>query len=121
MDPAFKGFLIFMSVLLVFAIVVLLLAHTKKNRTAFKELDKLNNKQGYITRTQIMNSGLSQWLKHFFLFNAKRSSDYRWDYKLPDNTTYEYFCDIPEDKQHLAELYFYNEDEEDLDDEIDDE
>jgi len=96
-------------------IILIIVVNTKNNRQVFKELDELDEKQGFLTKTQIFNSNFPNWMKHFLIFNLKRSGDYRYEYKLPDNTTYEYLHDIPEEKRNQAETYFYKESCEDLD------
>lgn len=103
-----QGFLLTVgSFLLVFLVISAYAFVPLKNRLAFDQLDKLMETQGFFTKTQILNTQMNQWLKSWFIFMLKRESSYSYNYKLPDNTTYEYLHDIPKDQRSLAETYFY--------------
>lgn len=108
-----QGFLLTIGViLLLFLTVCACMFVPLKNRKALDQLDQLLQNQGFFTKTQILNTEMSSWAKSLFIFMLKRESSYRYDYKLQNNTTYEYLHDIPKDQQHLAETYFYRNNDE---------
>lgn len=78
--------------------------HIQKSLT---ELDNKVKKNGYYTKSDIMELSMKTWVKKFWIFSIKRSGEITFYYQLPnDEMKYESIYDIAKHQRNVAETYF---------------